>query len=150
MHQSNYGRSAPDIRDYGAEPLVVNIDSAAERNSYYRTVLWTGEHLQVTLMSIPVHGEIGLEMHSNLDQFIRIEKGCALVRMGKSSAILDQQKKVSGDYAVVVPAGTWHNIVNIGKTPLKLYSIYAPPQHPFGTVHKTKAAAEESEKYELL
>ncbi|MBE5040142.1 cupin domain-containing protein [Oscillospiraceae bacterium DSM 107454] len=115
-------------------------------NNNYRTALWTGEHLQVTLMSIPVGGDIGLEMHDNLDQFIRIENGYALVQMGKDPDVLNDQQRVNSNYAVLVPAGTWHNIINIGRMPLKLYSIYAPPQHPFGTVHKTKEAAELAEK----
>ena len=138
MNRNNYGGHAPEIRDYGAEPLIVNIDCFAQQNPYYRTALWTGNHLQVTLMSIPVHGDIGLEMHSHLDQFIRIEDGYALVMMGNSQTNLNHRQRVNGNYAVLVPAGTWHNIINIGKTPLKLYSIYAPPQHPFGPVHKTK------------
>ncbi len=147
MNRNNYGGHAPEIRDYGAEPLIVNIDCFAQQNPYYRTALWTGNHLQVTLMSIPVHGDIGLEMHSHLDQFIRIEDGYALVMMGNSQTNLNHRQRVNGNYAVLVPAGTWHNIINIGKTPLKLYSIYAPPQHPFGTVHKTKKEAEDSEKH---
>ena len=98
-------------------------------------------------MNIPVHGDIGLEMHSNLDQFIRIEDGYCLIMMGKSKNFLNYQQKANSNYAVIVPAGTWHNIINIGNVPLKLYSIYAPPQHPFGTVHKTKKTAEEAEQY---
>ncbi len=133
------------IRDYGPEPLVVNIDRFAKLNPNYRTALWTGRYLQVTLMSIRVGGDIGLEMHSDLDQFIRVESGCGLVKMGSSQDNLNIQKRVDGNYAVVIPAGTWHNLINIGNSPLKLYSIYAPPQHPFGTVHETKEIAEEAE-----
>lgn len=136
----------PMLKDYGAEPLIVNIDRFAKMNPNYRTALWTGEHLQVTLMSIPVGGDIGLEIHHDLDQFIRIEYGMAKVMMGKCKNALNYCKNADGDYAVIIPAGTWHNIINIGKTPLKLYSIYAPPQHPYGTVHKTKKDAEEAEK----
>lgn len=141
---SSCGR-APDSWDRGAEPLIVNIDCCAKKNPYYRTALWTGSHLQVTLMSIPVGGEIGLEMHDHVEQFIRIENGCGLVMMGKSKTLLKDRQRVNGNYAVIVPAGTWHNIINIGNAPLKLYSIYAPPQHLFGTVHKTKKAAEDAE-----
>lgn len=130
------------IRDYGPEPLIVNIDRYAKMNTNYRTALWTGKHLQVTLMSIPPGGDIGLEMHPNVDQFIRIESGYALILMGESKNNLNYQRKADSDFALVVPAGTWHNVVNIGRTPLKLYSIYAPPQHPHGTVHKTKKDAE--------
>lgn len=147
MNRNSYGCRTPDIRDYGSEPFIVNIDYFAKQNPYFRTALWTGNHLQLTLMSIPVHGDIGLEIHSDVDQFISIEDGCALVMMGKSKTLLNYQQRVNSNCAVIIPAGTWHNIINIGKTPLKLYSIYAPPQHPFGTVHKTKEAAEDAENY---
>lgn len=147
MDRSSYQRNMPHIADYGKEPLIVNIDCLTKANPYFRTALWTGEHLQVTLMSIPVNGDIGLEVHSHLDQFLRIEDGCALVMMGKNKNALNYQQRANSDFAVIVPAGTWHNIVNIGRSPLKLYSIYAPPQHPFGTVHKTKAEAEEAEHH---
>lgn len=147
MNRNNYGCRTPDIRDFGSEPLIVNIDCFTKQNPYYRTALWTGNHLQVTLMSIPVHGDIGLEIHSDVDQFIRIEDGCALVMMGKSKTLLNYQQRANCNYAIIIPAGTWHNIINIGNTPLKLYSIYAPSQHPFGTVHETKEAAEDAEKY---
>lgn len=135
----------PRITDYGNNPLIINIDRATKLNENFRTALWTGEHLQVTLMSIPVGGEIGLENHQNLDQFLRIESGYALVMMGRNRNALNYRKRVNGDYAVIVPSGTWHNIVNIGNQPLKIYSIYAPPQHPFGTVHRTKADADKAE-----
>ena len=134
------------IQDCGPEPMVVNIDCLAKCNSNYRTALWTGEHLQVTLMSIPVGGDIGLEIHDNLDQFIRIEEGCALVQMGKCKDTLHVQQKANSNFAILIPACTWHNITNIGGTPLKLYSVYAPPKHPFGTVHTTKAEAESAER----
>ena len=146
MNQNRYHNRVPEIKDYGPEPLIVNIDRFAKMNNNYRTALWTGEHLQVTLMSIPVGGDIGLEMHDNLDQFIRIENGYALVQMGKDPDVLNDQQRVNSNYAVLVPAGTWHNIINIGRMPLKLNSIYAPPQPPFGTDHKTKEAAELAEK----
>lgn len=136
----------PRITDYGSKPLIVNIDRTTKLNENFRTALWTGEHLQVTLMSIPVGGEIGLEIHQNLDQFLRIESGNALVMMGRNKNTLNYRKRVNGDYAVIVPSGTWHNIVNIGNHPLKIYSVYSPPQHPFGTVHRTKADADKSEQ----
>lgn len=129
--------------DYGGEPLVININKATKENPFYRRTLWTEEHLQVTLMSIPRGGEIGLEIHPEVDQFIRLESGFGLVKMGKCKNNLSETFKINGNFAVIVPAGTWHNIINIGNTPLKLYSIYAPPQHPFGTVHKTRKEAEQ-------
>jgi len=131
----------PELKDYGPAPFAVDISEAAERNNTYRTALWTGNHLQVTLMSLHAGEDIGLEMHPDVDQFLRIEEGRGIVRMGKSRDRLDYERLVSDDDAIMVPAGTWHNVVNTGRTPLKLYSIYAPPHHPHGTVHATKADA---------
>ncbi len=130
------------IRDYGPNPFVVNINEATIQNDTFRTALWTGEHLQITLMSLNVGEEIGIEIHPDHDQFLRIEMGDALVKMGDRQDRLDFQENATDDYAIVIPAGKWHNIINTGDIPLKLYSIYAPPKHPFGTVHKTKADAE--------
>lgn len=130
------------IRDYGPEPFVVNIEEITKANNTFRTALWTGEHLQLTLMSIPVGESIGLEIHPDTDQFLRLEQGEGLVQMGKDKNNLSFQKRVSNNFAFVVPAGTWHNLINIGNIPIKLYSIYAPPKHSRGTVHLTKADAE--------
>lgn len=127
--------------DHGGQPYVVDIEKATKQNQTYRTAIWTGDHLQVTLMSIDVGDDIGLEVHPKTDQFIRIEEGQGLVQMGKTKDRLDFQADASDGYAVMVPAGTWHNIVNKGKKPLKVYAIYAPPQHPYGTVEATKAIA---------
>jgi mannose-6-phosphate isomerase-like protein (cupin superfamily) len=130
-----------DIKDYGPEPFAVNIEAAARQNNTFRTALWTGKHLQITLMSLNVGEDIGLEVQPDLDQFIRIEQGQGLVMMGDNRNNLDYQSVVMDDYAFVIPAGTWHNLINTGSMPLKLYSIYAPPQHPHGTVHATKEDA---------
>lgn len=135
-----------DIKDYGPQPYVVDIDEATKQNDTFRTALWTGKHLQVTLMSLNVGEDIGLEIHSNVDQFLRVEDGQGIVRMGNNRNNLDFQAAISDDFAIMIPAGKWHNIINTGSTPLKIYSIYAPPQHPSGTVHDTKAAAEASER----
>ena len=132
----------PDIRDYGGEPFVLNIDHATTMNENFRTTLWTGRNMQLTLMSIPMCGDIGVEMHPDVDQFIRVESGRARVYMGSCRSNLQDMGCVDGSYAILIPAGTWHNIVNVGGRPLKLYSLYAPPKHPFGTVHQTKADAE--------
>jgi mannose-6-phosphate isomerase-like protein (cupin superfamily) len=132
--------------DYGPEPFVINIDQATKQNNTFRTALWTGEHLQLTLMSINVGEDIGLENHPTLDQFLRIEQGQGFVKMGQSRDNLDFQRRVGDGYAIIIPAGTWHNLVNTGNRPLKLYSIYAPPQHPRGTVHRTKADAMAAEQ----
>ncbi|MDD4715610.1 MAG: cupin domain-containing protein [Oscillospiraceae bacterium] len=127
--------------DRGPAPLVLNIEKATKENNTFRTALWTGNHLQLTLMSIKSGEDIGLENHPNLDQFLRIEQGEGLVKMGGSQEKLNLQQRVSSGSAIIIPAGTWHNLINTGKQPLKLYSIYAPPQHPKGTVHKTKEDA---------
>ena len=129
-------------QDHGPYPYVTNIAKATGQNQNYRTALWTGCHLQLTLMSIPVRGEIGLEIHPDTDQFLRIEQGSGVAMMGKRKELLDFQQCISADDVILVPAGTWHNVVNKGRCPLKLYSIYAPPHHPHGTVHRTKADAD--------
>ena len=131
--------------DFGADPFVTNIRHATLKNQCFRRVLWTGEYLQLTLMCIPVGGEIGLELHPDTDQFIRLESGQGMVKMGECKEHLDFQKCICQDDVVLIPAGKWHNIVNTGRCPLKVYSIYAPPHHPYGTIHKTKAEADESE-----
>lgn len=134
--KTDYGKKSTD---FGPQPFVANIESAAHYNKNYRTTLWTGPYLQLTLMSIV--DEIGLEVHPDTDQFIRIQEGCGLVMMGDSPDNLTYRVNVNRNYAVFVPAGTWHNIVNCGPGPLKLYTIYAPPHHPPGTVHPTRKDA---------
>ena len=133
------------IKDYGANPLVIDIEEVTEDNNNFRTALWTGKYLQITLMSIPVGESIGLEIHPDTDQFLRVEQGIALVQMGDERNNLNFNKRAFEDYAIVIPAGKWHNVTNIGTVPLKVYSIYAPPHHPKGTIHKTKKDAEEAE-----
>ena len=133
---------ATPFRDYGPEPFVINIEKATLQNDNYRTALWTGDRLQLTLMSIKPGGDIGLEMHPDVDQFLRLEQGRGVVRMGDRENDLRFEKNVRANDAILIPAGTWHNVINTGRVPLKLYSIYAPPNHPRGTVQKTKAEAE--------
>jgi mannose-6-phosphate isomerase-like protein (cupin superfamily) len=135
----------PALNDYGPAPFVINIEMAARRNQNFRTTLWTGENLQVTLMCIGVGEDIGLEVHPDVDQFIRIEDGRGIVRMGPSKDCLNFSRRICRGDAVMVPAGPWHNIINVGNRPLKLYTIYAPPEHPHGTVHRTKAEAQGAE-----
>ena len=131
--------------DHGGRPFVVDISKATEQNTTYRTALWTGKNLQLTVMSIPVGGEIGLEIHHDHDQFLRVEDGQGLAQMGDKHDHLYFSQPVFDDSAIFIPAGTWHNVTNTGKEPLKLYSIYAPPEHPFGTVHPTKEIADAAE-----
>ena len=92
-------------------------------------------------MSLHLGEDIGLKMHPDVDQFLRIDRGQGIVQMGDQQDQLNFEEEVFDDFAIVIPAGKWHNLTNTGDVPLKLYSIYAPPQHPFGTVHETKAEA---------
>ena len=134
-----------DITDYGPEPFAADVYRAALRNNNYRTALWTGDHLQMTLMSIPAGGEVGLEVHPDDDQFLRVEDGRAAVKMGKNRDKLNYQKNLDAGGGVFVPAGTWHNVINIGNRTLKLSSIYAPPHHVHGVVDKSKEDADRKE-----
>lgn len=127
-----------DLRDYGPYPYTVNINEATKQNTNFRTALWTGTYLQLTLMSINPGEDVGLEIHPDVDQFIRIEEGQGLTIMGDSPHDMYFERRVCDDSVILIPAGKWHNLINIGCTPLKLYSIYAPPEHPHGTVHETK------------
>jgi mannose-6-phosphate isomerase-like protein (cupin superfamily) len=119
------------------------IEKATLDNDYFRQVLFTGEHLQLVVMCLQAGEEIGNEVHPTVDQFFRIEEGRArFVLNGKEEHV------VHASDAVVVPAGTYHNVINASSTkPVRLYTIYTPPQHPAGTVHKTKAEAEAGEHH---
>jgi mannose-6-phosphate isomerase-like protein (cupin superfamily) len=121
-----------------------SIEKQTLKNKYFRQVLFTGNHAQLVLMSLKEGEEIGNEVHPKVDQFFRIEKG-------KFKFVLNNGKEShtakNGD-AVIVPAGTWHNIINVSKGKSKLYTIYSPPNHPDGTIHKTKKDAEKAEAEE--
>lgn len=134
-----------ELKDYGAESFVTDIGKATIQNDTFRTSLWTGKNLQVTLMSIEAGDDIGLEVHEG-DQFLRIEKGQGFVQMGNSKENLNFEEKAENDYAIMIPAGKWHNVTNTGDDALKIYTIYAPPEHPHGTVHETRAIAMEAEE----
>jgi len=131
--------------DYGPGPFAIDINKATLSNDTYRTAIWTGPHLQLTVMSINPFDDIGLEQHPDNDQFIRIEKGKGVVRMGPTKDQVTFEQYVFDDYAVFVPAGTWHNIINTGSEPMKLYTVYAPSHHAHGTIHETKEVAEREE-----
>lgn len=134
-----------DTNDYGGQPYVVNIEHITKENDKFRVAKWTGSNMQMTLMSIPVGGEVGLEVHTDHDQFLRIEQGNAKVVMGPAEDNLDFEKEAEDDFAIFVPAGTWHNIINTGQEDLRLYSIYAPAEHPKGTIHETYEEAQAAE-----
>lgn len=124
---------------------VGNIEEATTGNTYFRKVLFTAEHMQLVVMTLQPGEEIGLEMHDHLDQFIRVESGRATVTLGPSKDEVADTHHVEDDWAVVIPGGTWHNVINEGDQELKLYTIYTPPQHADGTVHETKADADAAE-----
>ena len=127
---------------------IDDIEHATKENTTFRTVLFTGEHMQLTVMRIPPGGDIGREVHPDTDQFLRIEEGRARVEFGPTRDTTDEATEVEDDWAIIVPAGVWHNVVNIGDGDLKLYSVYAPPNHPPGTVHATRADADAAEEAE--
>ena len=131
--------------DAGDTPLLINLPIAADRNGFFRQALWTAEGLQLTVMSIPPGGEIGVEMHDHLDQMLRVEEGVALVQIGKCAENLHDERRVGAGCAVLIPRGTYHNLKNLSRSPLKLSSVYGPPAHPKGTVHRTAEDAAHEE-----
>lgn len=120
---------------------VTNIEKAAEENQNFRQVLFTAPHSQLVVMSLKPNENIGMETHPEVDQFIRIEEG-------EGKAILNgEEHRLESDSAVVIPAGTEHDIVNTSsEEELKLYTIYSPPEHPDKTIHRTKEEAMAAEK----
>jgi len=120
---------------------VDNIETQTLQNNYFRKVLFTGKNEQLVVMSLKPGENIGMEIHPNTDQFIRIERGTGKV-------ILDgEESVVEDDFAIVITAGTEHDLINTSETEdLKLYTVYGPPNHPEGTVHETKAEADEYER----
>jgi mannose-6-phosphate isomerase-like protein (cupin superfamily) len=135
------------LTDRGPRPFVVDIEEATLDNENYRTTLWTGENLQMTVMHIDPGHDIGLEVHPDGDQFLRVEAGRARVQMGPNRDELTFDEEVEDDWVILVPAGSWHNVVNIGDGPLKVYALYAPPEHAHGTVHATKAESDADEHH---
>jgi mannose-6-phosphate isomerase-like protein (cupin superfamily) len=120
------------------------IEQQTLKNGYFRQVLFTGKYCQLVVMCLQPGEEIGNEVHASVDQFFRIEKGEAKFVLNGT-----EEHMVHDNDAAIVPAGTYHNVINTSKTePLKLYTVYSPPNHPDGTVHKTKAEAEAAEEQE--
>ena len=139
MTDEQAGQSASKIGWVG------DIEQVTLGNSTFRTVVYTATHTQLTVMRLGRGEEIGWESHGHLDQFLRIEQGQARLDLGRSEDRIDEQHDLSDDWAIVVPAGVWHNVVNTGSEDVKLYSLYSPPEHPAGTVHATKADADADE-----
>ncbi|MCL2464777.1 MAG: cupin domain-containing protein [Micrococcales bacterium] len=131
-----------DLTDHGPHPYVLDIEAATLENPNFRATLWTGTHLQLTVMSIPAGDDIGLEVHRGNDQFLRVENGSGRVQMGPTENEVTFTEDVGPDSVIFVPAGTWHDIINTGSDDLKLYTLYGPPDHVHGTLHPTKHDAE--------
>jgi mannose-6-phosphate isomerase-like protein (cupin superfamily) len=149
--QSNPGERAEsrktDIdysRDLGEEPWVLDIEEATLGNENYRVANWTGKYIQLVFMTLKPGEVIDLEIHSEHDQFIRIEQGKARVQMGITEDNLNFNEEVSDDWAILIPAGYWHRVENTGRSDLKLYTLYGPPEHEKGTTHKTYEIAKDA------
>ena len=134
------------VTDNGPKPNVFDIEKATTGNANYRAVAWTGRYLQVTLMSIPVGESIGLEVHPETDQFLRLDAGRGRCMMGPAKDELTFSQDVEDGWSIQVPAGTWHDVVNTGDEPLRLYAIYAPVHHAQGIVQATAEDAEADEE----
>lgn len=124
--------------EHGGEVYVANVGRLACNNKNFRESIWTGKLLQMTLMSIDCGDDIGIEMHCDTDQYIRIEQGMAIALTGNGSENLCNKHRLYTGDSIFIPAGTWHNIVNIGRRSLKISSIYAPPHHPKCTLTANK------------
>lgn len=122
----------------GEQLTVMNLECMASENNCFRKAVWSGENLQVTLMSIPVGGDIGAELHEDADQLLCITQGCATVSTGNCECDMRSVSKADSGNAILVPAGTWHNVTNSSNVPLKLFSVYAPPHHAANTVQNNK------------
>lgn len=129
------------LMDHGPKPYVMNVKNAAVQNTRYRTTLWTGPNSQMTVMSIPVGEDIGLEMHTKVDQWLRIEQGQGRAQTGPTEDNLTMHQDMEVDDVLFIPAGIFHNIVNTGSVPLKITSVYSPSNHPYNTQQDTAAIA---------
>ena len=128
--------------DRGNSPSVLNLSALTEANRNFRAALWTGENLQITVMEIPVGKDIGLENHGDTEQILVVVSGLGEASMGKDREKPQKIERMGPGYAAVIPKDTWHNVKNVGRTPLKLYSVYSPPHHPYGTLEKESSDQE--------
>lgn len=133
------------VTDNGPRPNAFDIETETRANDTYRTVAWTGKYLQVTLMSIPPGESIGLEAHPETDQFLRLDSGQGRCVMGPAEDDLSFTQDVSDGWAIQVPAGTWHDVINTGEEPMRLYAVYAPTHHAQGIVQDTAEQVEADE-----
>jgi mannose-6-phosphate isomerase-like protein (cupin superfamily) len=136
------GRGSNSTTDYGPKPYVTNIEQLTRANSNFRETAWTGDLLQLVLMSIPAGEDIGAEKHDKEDQFLFIVEGSGTVQIGDSDKNMSYVRTFAPGSGIFIPVGKWHNITNTGTTPVKLFSVYAPPHHEHSTVHATKDIAE--------
>jgi mannose-6-phosphate isomerase-like protein (cupin superfamily) len=134
------------VTDNGPSPNAFNIEAETRANTNYRTTAWTGRYLQVTLMSIPAGESIGLEVHPETDQFLRLDAGKGRCVMGPAEDDLSFEQEVADGWSIQVPAGMWHDVINTGDQPLQVYAIYAPVHHAKGIVHETAADSERDEE----
>ncbi|MBO9622098.1 MAG: cupin domain-containing protein [Sphingomonas sp.] len=129
------------VEDIGPAPQSFDLEQATRENQDYRAVAWSGRYLQVTLMSIPAGEDIGLEMHPDTDQFLRLDAGRGRAQIGTAKDDLAFDREVSDGWCVLIPAGMWHNVTNIGDEPMQLYAVYAPAHHKPGKIHRTASDA---------
>ncbi|HEV7765852.1 MAG TPA: cupin domain-containing protein [Thermoanaerobaculia bacterium] len=121
--------------------FVDDIEKLTKSNSNFRRVLYTGKQMQLVLMALQPGEEIGEEVHEDRDQFFRVEEG-------EGEVVIDGKRTpIQSEFAIIVPSGARHNVINTGKEPLKVYTLYAPPEHKHGTVHATKADAHAAEEH---
>ena len=133
QNQNDFSNSSNDFSP------VINLKQLTCFNNFFRKEVWTGKYSQITIMSIPAGGEIGLEIHDDLDQILVVEYGVGSVYMGKTKNSVIFKGCANNECAIIIPAGMFHNVINEQPFPLKLFSVYAPPKHPIGTIHKTKS-----------
>ncbi len=146
IHRALVPRSRPRAgirtqteRNHDMTMWIADIEKTTLENDNFRTVAFTGKHTQLTLMSLKPGEDIGWESHSNLDQFLRLEQGRGRLELSEAEDFVGKSYPIEDDWAFIVPAGVWHNVVNTGDVDLKLYSLYSPPEHPADTVHVIKA-----------
>ena len=130
-----------EIIDRGNAPYVFDASKIVKENNNYRTAIWTGKHMQLTVMSIPVGADTGVEIHDGFEQMIIPVSGNGEIRMGRDAGMMETRGDLFHSTVAIIPSSSYHIIKNTGSEPLKLISVYAPPAHRFGTVHKVNPEA---------
>lgn len=133
------------MKSYG-QAFYVNIEDATTENDNFRKVLFTSGKTQLVVMSLTSGQDIGLEVHKNNDQFIRIESGIGIANIGRTEKESNETYNLTAGSAIIIPAGTWHNIKNTGSDNLKLYTIYSPPEHKDKLIQKDKPIQKDTQK----